>query len=73
LTVAKGMHVTVFDERSSAEHSYRIVAPNQADPSAGLLSAESPVARALMGHSSGDTVAVSTPRGPRRLRIISLA
>jgi transcription elongation factor GreA len=67
------MQVTVFDERASAEYKYRIVAPREADPSTGLLSSESPVARALAGRVTGETVAVATPRGPRQLRILSLA
>jgi len=73
MTVELGTQVTVFDERASAECKYRIVAPHQADPSTGLLSSESPVGRALAGHMTGETVAVATPRGPRQLRILSLA
>ncbi|MGO9961279.1 MAG: GreA/GreB family elongation factor [Solirubrobacteraceae bacterium] len=72
MTVDLGMQITVFDERASTECNYRIVAPHKADPAAGLLSSESPVARALAGHVTGETVSVTTPRGPRHLRILAL-
>ncbi|MDX6714028.1 MAG: transcription elongation factor GreA, partial [Baekduia sp.] len=38
----------------------------------GRLSAESPVAKALIGTAPGDTVAVSTPRGTRQFKVESL-
>ena len=44
----------------------------EANLRAGRLSAESPVARALMGARPGDEVAVETPRGPRRYRVARL-
>ena len=38
----------------------------------GKLSAESPVAKALLGHAPGDSIEVQTPRGPRRFRVQGL-
>ena len=43
-----------------------------ADLAAGKLSAESPVARALMGRRPGDEFEVQTPRGVRRQRVVRL-
>ena len=37
------------------------------------MSAESPMATALMGRASGDQVAVSLPRGTRSLTILSVS
>ena len=70
--VAFGGTVHVVDEESGREASYTIVGPTEADASAGRLSAESPVAQALLGKRPGDVAVVSTPRGERRLRVEGL-
>ncbi len=54
------------------EHTWQIVSSRDAAPSEGRVSAESPLASALMGRSSGDQVAVSLPRGSRSLTILSV-
>jgi transcription elongation factor GreA len=45
---------------------------NVTDVKSGKLSAESPVAKALIGTAPGDTVTVSTPSGKRELKVESL-
>jgi transcription elongation factor GreA len=67
--VVFGSTVTVVDEASGREQRYTLVGPTEADMKAGKLSAESPVARALVGARSGETVTVETPGGQRRLRV----
>ena len=67
--VTFGGTVHVVDEESGREAAYTIVGPTEADLASGKLSAESPVAVALMGAAPGDTVEVATPRGARRLRV----
>jgi len=67
--VAFGATVTVVDEDGDREATYTIVGPTEADMSAGKLSAESPVAQALLGQKVGSTAVFTTPRGERRLRI----
>src|SRR4051794_26560759 len=62
--VAFGSTVSVVDESSGREATWTIVGATEADTGAGRLSAESPVARALMGARPGETVTVETPRGP---------
>jgi transcription elongation factor GreA len=71
-TVAFGATVTVTDEESGREATYTIVGPTEADMAAGKLSAESPVAQALLGTKVGGVAKVSTPRGQRRLRVEKL-
>ncbi|HEY8638111.1 MAG TPA: transcription elongation factor GreA [Solirubrobacteraceae bacterium] len=71
--VAFGATVTVVDEASDRQATYRIVGPTEADATAGLLSAESPVARALIGKRAGDVAVVATPSGSRRLRVEGLS
>jgi transcription elongation factor GreA len=66
---AFGRSAQVRDEATGEVHTWSIVGATEADRAAGKLSAESPVARALLDRSSGETVEVPTPRGPRRLTI----
>ena len=44
----------------------------EAKPSAGLISNESPVGKALLGHKVGDVVIVSTPGGVKELTILTI-
>ena len=53
--------------------TYTLVGTAEADPGAGRLSVASPVGRALLGARAGDEVAVQTPRGAVRYRVVSLA
>jgi transcription elongation factor GreA len=64
-----GRTAEVLDEGTGETHTWTLVGPTEADLSQGKLSAQSPVAKALTGHSPGETVEVPTPRGTRRLRI----
>jgi transcription elongation factor GreA len=66
---AFGRTAEVLDEGSGEVHRWRIVGATEADLSAGKLSAQSPVARALLDRAPGELVEVPTPRGSRRLRI----
>jgi transcription elongation factor GreA len=71
-TFAFGHSAEVRDEGTGEVHTWKIVGATEADRAAGKLSAESPVARALIGHKAGETVQVTTPRGPRRLTITQI-
>ncbi|MFZ1996415.1 MAG: transcription elongation factor GreA [Solirubrobacteraceae bacterium] len=64
-----GRSAEVTDESTGETHTWTIVGVTEADRAAGKLSAESPVARALLNQPSGTTVSVQTPRGTRRLKI----
>ena len=68
--VSFGTTVTVADAETGREATYTLVGPTEADLSAGKLSAESPVAKALMGSRAGDEIQVQTPRGVRRQRVV---
>ena len=67
--VGFGSKVDVVDEASDRPAEYTLVGEAEADISKGLLSADSPVGRALAGARAGDVVTVPTPRGDRRLRV----
>ena len=66
---AFGSSAEVRDEGTGEVHTWTIVGATEADRAQGKLSAESPVARALIDRAPGDTVEVATPRGVRRLKI----
>jgi transcription elongation factor GreA len=59
-----------FAEEGESDETYRIVGPTEADPSAGRISFESAIGKALLGHRVGDEVEVQTPTGLRyRIRV----
>ena len=70
--VVFGCTITLFDEASDEELKYRIVGVDEADVKAGLLSVESPIARALLGRSAGDEARVQAPRGLRVFEIVDV-
>ena len=69
---AFGRTAEVLDEGSGTVQTWTIVGPTEADAAQGKLSAESPVAQALLGRAPGDVVEVQTPRGPRKYRVEKL-
>jgi transcription elongation factor GreA len=69
--VSFGSTVVVRDE-DGAERTWRIVSSHDAAPAEGRLSAESPVAVALLGRATGDSVSVALPRGKRTLKLVSV-
>ncbi len=67
-----GATVRLADEDTDEEVTYRIVGPEEADIAKGLISVQSPVARALLGRRAGDRVEVRTPRGVRHFEILEV-
>jgi transcription elongation factor GreA len=64
-----GRTAEVLDEASGEVYTWTIVGATEADLPQGKLSAQSPVAKALLGHSAGESVEVQTPGGGRRYRV----
>ena len=62
----------VVSDHNGTERSWRIVSSHDASPAEGLLSADSPVAHALVGRRTGDEVPVALPRGETVLKILSV-
>lgn len=58
-----GSTVTLVEVESGAEKRYKIVGEDEADLKQNKISVMSPIARALVGKSEGDTVAVKAPNG----------
>ena len=64
--VRVGTKVHVKDQGSGKSIQYTVVGSTEADPSAGRLSNESPVGKALLGHKRNETVKVTLPNGKKR-------
>jgi transcription elongation factor GreA len=67
-----GCTAEVLDEESGRVHTWTIVGPTEADLAQGKLSSQSPVATALLGRRTGESVEVQTPRGGRRYSVQKL-
>jgi transcription elongation factor GreB len=63
-----GALVTV-EEKTTGKKKYRIVGVDESDPEKGWISWHSPLARALTGRKTGETVLVQTPAGELQLLI----
>jgi transcription elongation factor GreA len=64
------VHLSTSDDR---EYKYTLVGAFEANPSAGRISNESPVGKALLGRKAGELVMVSTPGGVKEYTILSIA
>lgn len=68
-TFGFGTTAEVLDEESGMLHTWTIVGSTEANLAQGKLSAQSPVAKALLGRGVGESVEVRTPRGVRGYRV----
>ena len=71
-TVKFGAIVTLADEDNDAKVKYQIVGDLEADAKKGRISISSPIARALIGKTVGDTVEVTAPGGARSYEILKV-
>ena len=71
-SVKFGATVTLEDEDSGDKVKYKIVGEDEADLREGKISISSPIARALIGKSKGDSAEVTTPRGARSYEILKI-
>jgi transcription elongation factor GreA len=67
-----GATVTLVDEDTEEERTYQIVGEAEADIERGLLNIRSPLARALIGKTEGDSVEVRSPGGERNYEVVSI-
>ncbi len=68
-TVRFGASVMLADEETDEEFTYRIVGAHEADIERGMISVTSPMARALIGKTVGDSVEVPAPGGSKSYEI----
>lgn len=71
--VSVGSKITVQDQSDGSTDVYTIVGSTEADPANGLISDESPVGNALLGHKKGDVVTVDAPIGKIEYKITDIS
>ena len=67
-----GAWVTLFNLADDSEHIYRIVGKDELEPTKGFISWVSPLAKAMLGKSLGDTVRVVTPKGEELFEVVDI-
>lgn len=67
-----GAWVTLFNLKDDTEVTYRIVGKDEIEPSKGYISWISPLAKAMMGKTVGDTIKVITPASEETFEIIEI-
>lgn len=71
--VSLGRKVTFVELPNGDEEEYSIVGSAEADPFNGLISNDSPIAKALIGKKVGSEVTFSTPGGDMLVKIIEIS
>ena len=70
--VVFGSTVEIEDLENGTRTSYQIVGDDEADIKASKISVNSPIARALIGKSEGDTAEVQAPGGIRSFEVVAV-
>jgi len=70
--VKVGSTVVVEKTSQPGERKFVIVGSNEANPTQGMISNESPLGRAFLGKKVGDTAVVSAPSGKVEWKIVSI-
>ena len=68
-----GATVTLADEDTDEEKVYQIVGDAEADVKSGRISISSPIARALINKSVGESIEVRAPGGDKSYEILGVA
>jgi transcription elongation factor GreA len=71
-TIKFGATVTLVDEDTDEKKKYQIVGDVEADVKEGKISISSPIARALIGKTKGDTVEVAAPGGAHSYEVLDV-
>ncbi len=71
-TVKFGATVSLVDEDTDEKVKYKIVGDSEANVKDGKISISSPIARALIGKTKGETAEVTTPKGARSYAVVKV-
>ena len=63
---------TIKVEKNGKAIEYTIVGSNEANPDQNMISNESPLGKMFMGKKPGDVVAVQTPKGKTKYKILEI-
>ena len=72
-SVMFGAFITLIDEDTEDEVKYQIVGEMEGDVKKGKISVTSPLARAMIGKTVGDSVEVNTPGGGKSYEILKVS
>jgi transcription elongation factor GreA len=67
-----GNKVMVHNIDTNEECEYKIVSTTEADPIQFMISDDSPLGKALIGHKKGDKVTVEVPNGTLEFKIVEI-
>lgn len=67
-----GATVGLADLDTDEEFTYKIVGEDEASIEKRLLSITSPLAKGLIGKEEGDEARIQTPKGVRKMEILSI-
>ncbi len=70
--VVFGATVVIADVETGDEKTFQIVGEPESDVDKGLISVQSPMARALIGKEVGDETRIPGKGGPRKVEIVDL-
>ena len=68
-----GAWVTLYNLEDVTEHVYRIVGKDELEPSKGYISWISPLGKAMLGRTIGDTVRLTSPKGDETFEVIDIS
>jgi transcription elongation factor GreA len=71
-TIKFGATVTLSDEDTGDTVKYKIVGDGESNVKDGKISLGSPIARAMIGKSKGDSIEVTTPRGSKSYEVMKV-
>lgn len=71
-TIRFGVTADLEDAETGETVRYTIVGEDEADVARGEISVTSPVARALLGRSVGESVTVRVPKGTREFEVLEI-
>jgi len=72
-SVTLGTKVILLDTEFNEEAEYRIASTVAANESGNVITADSPVGMAIMGHTVGEVVDVDAPGGSYQMKIIKIS
>ncbi len=70
--VSFGSSVKIVNLDTDKEFIYTLVGSMESDPSRGLISVSSPIAKALIGKKEGDEVSIMLPSGENEFEILEV-
>lgn len=69
-TIIFGAHVELQDCETDEKLSYQIVGEDESDVKSGKISVFSPLARSLIGKTTGDIIELRSPKGEREFEVL---